>query len=89
MTRTPSSQSHKEEIKCSRSWDDKWWFFFCNKCKNVRPHIIGVLRGVRIYLYMEHTDYITDSENSSWYCSSESEIDSTQENIEDHSGPYK
>ena len=55
--------------------------------KNARPHIIGVLRGVRIYLYMEHTDYITDSENSSWYCSSESEIDSTQENIEDHSGP--
>ena len=54
---------------------------------NVRPHIIGVLRGVRIYLYMEHTDYITDSENSSWYCSSESEIDSTQENIEEHSGP--
>ena len=70
-----------EEIKCSRSWDGTWWFFFCNKCKKVRPHIIGVLRGVRIYLYMEHTDYITDSENSSWYCSSEGES-CTQEDAE-------
>ena len=75
-----------EEIRCSRSWDDKWWFFFCDRCKNARPHIIGVLRGVRIFLYMEHTDYITDSENSSWCCSSDSAPDSTQENIEDYPG---
>ena len=55
--------------------------------KNARPHIIGVLRGVRIFLYIEHTDYITDSENSSWCCSSDSTPDSTLENIEDNPGP--
>ena len=70
-----------EEIRCSRSWDGTWWFFFCNQCKKVRPHIIGVLRGARIYLCTEHTDYITDSENSSRYCSSEGES-CTQEEAE-------
>ena len=66
-----------EEIRCSKSWDDKWWFFFCNKCKNIRPRIIGILRSARIYLYMgRHTNYITDSENESYY--SDSETDSTQ-----------
>ena len=60
-----------EEIRCSRSWDDKWWFFFCDRCKNARPHIIGVLRGSRIYLLMKHTDYITDSENYSYIMDTE------------------
>ncbi len=65
------------EIRCSKSWDDKLWFFFCKKCKNARPHIIGVLRSARIYLYKEqHTNYITDSENESY--NSDSETDSTQ-----------
>ena len=55
------------EIRCSESLDDKWWFFFCKKCKNARPHIIGVLRSARIYLSQEqHTNYITDSENESY-----------------------
>ena len=41
----------------------------------IRPHIIGVLRRVRIWNspYLGQTDYITDSENSSWYSSSEGE----------------
>ena len=73
-----------DEIRCSKSWDDKWWFFFCNRCKNARPPIIGVLRGARIELYMEKTGYITDSENSSRSRSeSDSALDSSQENIED------
>ena len=70
-----------EEIRCNKSWDGTWWFFFCNTCKQTRPHIRGVLRGARIYLRMEHTDYITDSENSSYYCSSEGES-CTQEEAE-------
>ena len=65
---------NRYEIRCSKSWDNKWWFFFCNRCKNARPPIIGVLRGARIELYMEQTGYITDSENSSRSCS---ESDST------------
>ena len=62
-----------EEIRCSKSWDDKLWFFFCNRCKDARPHIIGVFRGSRIYLLMEHTDYITDSENNSYITDSEND----------------
>ena len=55
------------EIRCSKSWDDTWWFFFCKTCKNARPHIIDVLRGARIHLgEHQHTDYITDSENRSY-----------------------
>ena len=64
-----------EEIRCSKSWDDKWWFFFCNRCKNATPRIRGVLRGARLYLRMEHAHYITDSENDS--CITDSENDST------------
>ena len=22
-----------DEVRCSRSWDGTWWFFFCNQCK--------------------------------------------------------
>ena len=68
-----------DEIRCSKSWDNKWWFIFCNKCKDARPPIIGVLRGARIELYVEQAVYTSDSENSS---RSRSESDSTQENIE-------
>ena len=34
-----------EEIQCNKSWNDTWWFFFCNKCKHTRFHIRGVLRN--------------------------------------------
>ena len=26
-----------EEIQCSKSWNDTWWFFFCNKCRQNKP----------------------------------------------------
>ena len=74
-----------EEIRCSRSWDGTWWFFFCNQCKKIRPHIIGVLRKVRIWHspYLGQIDYTTDSENASYsYSSSEGES-CTQEEAED------
>ena len=58
------------EIRCSKSWDNNWWFFYCNRCKNVRPPLIGVLRGVKIERYNEQFGtYVTDSENSSNSCS--------------------
>ena len=65
---------HTGDIRCSRSWDGTYWFFFCNHCKASRPHIIGVLRNARIWHcpYSGQTDYITDSEGPS-YDSSESE----------------
>ena len=73
-----------EEIRCSRSWDGTWWFFFCNQCKKNRPHIIGVFRKVRIWHspYLGQIDYTTDSENASYsYSSSEGES-CTQEEAE-------
>ena len=73
------------EIKCSRSWDDTYWFFFCDRCKTGRPHIRGVLRGVRIWHspYIGKTDYITDSEYS--YYSSEGEPCTQDEAEENYS----
>ena len=72
-----------EEIRCNKSWDGTWWFFFCNTCKLTRPQIRGVLRGARICLRRrQYTDYITDSENASYYYSSESES-CTQEEVEE------
>ena len=70
------------EIRCSRSWDGTCWFFFCNRCKTSRPHIIGVLRNVRIWHnpYSGKADYTTDSEEYSYY-SSEGES-CTQEEAE-------
>ena len=71
------------EIKCSKSWDDTYWFFFCDRCKTCRPRIRGVLRGARIWhsSYIGKTDYITDSEYS--YYSSEGEP-CTQEEAEEN-----
>ena len=71
------------EVKCSRSWDDTYWFFFCDRCKTGRPYIRGVLRGVKIWHspYIDKTDYITDSEYS--YYSSEGEP-CTQEETEEN-----
>ena len=71
------------EIKCSRSWDDTYWFFFCDRCKTGRPRIRGVLRGARIWhsSRIDNTDYITDSEYS--YYSSEGEP-CTQEEAEEN-----
>ena len=71
------------EIRCSRSWDGTCWFFFCNRCKTSRPHIIGVLRNVRIWHnpYSGKADYTTDSEEYSYY-SSEGES-CTQEEAEE------
>ena len=77
-----AKQHTGEEIRCNKSWDGTWWFFFCNTCKRTRPQIRGVLRGARIYLRIKHTDYITDSENASYYCSSEGES-CTQEEAEE------
>ena len=61
------------EIKCSRSWDGTYWFFFCDQCKKTkcRPHIRGVLRGARIWQcpVMKRPDWTSDSEYS--YYSSE------------------
>ena len=74
-----------EEIRCSRSQDGTWWFFFCNQCKKARPRIIGVLRKVRIWHspYLGQIDYTTDSENASYsYSSSEGES-CTQEEAEE------
>ena len=75
-----------DEIRCSKSWDGRWWFFFCNVCKDARPPIIGVLRGARIELSMQQTCYTTDSENLSRGGStseSDSSFDSSRESIED------
>ena len=75
-----------DEIRCSKSWDDCWWFFFCNVCKDARPPIIGVLRGARIELSMEQIRYTTDSENLSRSrptSESDSAFDSSRESIED------
>ena len=71
------------EIKCSRSWDDTYWFFFCDRCKKCRPYIRGVLSGARIWHspYLGKTDYTTDSEYS--YYSSEGEP-CTQEEAEEN-----
>ena len=63
------------EIKCSRSWDGTYWFFFCDQCKKTkcRPHIRGVLRGAKIWQcpVMKRPDWTSDSEYS--YHSSEDE----------------
>ena len=74
---------HTGKIRCSRSWDGTYWFFFCNHCKASRPHIIGVLRNARIWHCpsSRQTDYITDSEGYSYH-SSESES-CTQEETEE------
>ena len=67
-----------DEVRCSRSWDGTWWFFFCNQCKKNRPHIMGVLRKARIWHspYLEQSDYTTDSENASYsYSSSDSDVE--------------
>ena len=71
------------EISCSRSWDDTCWFFFCDRCKKARPHILGVLRNVRIWHspYIGQTDYTTDTEYS--YYSSEGEP-CTQEEADEY-----
>ena len=72
------------EIRCSRSWDGTYWFFFCDRCKKSRPHIRGVLRNVRIWHcpYIGMIDYTTDSEVYSYY-SSEGEP-CTQEEAEEY-----
>ena len=61
-----------EEIRCSKTWDGTWWFFFCNQCKKNRPHIIGVLRRAMILRcpysysedesYMESEDFLSNQE---------------------------
>ena len=72
------------EIRCSRSWDDTHWFFFCDRCKTSKPRIRGVLSNVRIW----HSpcsgliDYTTDSEAYSNY-STEGEP-CTQEDAEEY-----
>ena len=70
------------EIKRSRSWDDTYWFFFCDRCKKGRPHIRGVLRGVKIWHspFMDRLEWTSDSEYS--YHSSEG-IPCTQEEAEE------
>ena len=72
------------EIRCSKSWDGTYWFFFCDRCKKSRPHIRGVLRNVRIWHcpYIGMIDYTTDSEVYSYY-SSEGEP-CTQEEAEEY-----
>ena len=74
------------EIRCSRSRDDTYWFFFCDRCKNSRPHIRGVLRNVRIWRspYCRQNGYITESEEYS-YCSSDEESFTLEEDEEYHS----
>ena len=75
-----------DKIRCSKSWDDSWWFFFCNVCKNGRPHIIGVLRGARIELSMGWSCYTSDSENSTRShptSESDSAFDSSRASTED------
>ena len=70
------------EIKCSRSWDDTYWFFFCDRCKRSRPRIIGALRGLRIYhsSFMDRLEMTSDSEQGS---SSSEGIPITQEEAEE------
>ena len=77
------AELHTGEIRCSRSLDGTYWFFFCNQCKMSRPHIIGVLRNARIWHcpFSNQTDYTTDSEGYSYH-SSESES-YTQEETEE------
>ena len=74
-----------DEINCSRSWDDTYWFFFCDQCKTSKPHIRGVLRSVRIWHspYIGRIDYTTDSEYS--YYSSEGETCTLEEAEEEYS----
>ena len=74
------------EIQCSRSWDDTYWFFFCHRCKTGRPRIRGVLRNVRIWRspYCKQNGYITESEENS-YCSSDEESFTLEEDEEYHS----
>ena len=70
------------EIKCSRSWDGTYWFFFCDRCKKGRPHIRGVLRGVKIWHspFMDRLEWTSDSEYS--YYSSEG-VPCTQDEAEE------
>ena len=71
-----------DDIKCSRSWDDTYWFFFCDQCKTSKPHTWGVYRDVRIWHSEGRIDYTTESEYS--YFSSDEESCTMDEREEDY-----
>ena len=74
------------EIHCSRSRDNTYWFFFCDRCKNKRPCIRDVLRHVKIWRspYDRQNGHITESEEYSYY-SSDEESFTREEDEEYHS----
>jgi hypothetical protein len=68
----PDSQ---QDVRCSRSWDGSYWFFYCSECKDAaRP--AHVLRGAYICMRQVYgvprICYETDSDNESDFYSDSS-----------------